>query len=58
MTLPPRTQISPISLGPRSRPASSWMLTSTLGMGRPMEPGLRVPSSGFLVTTGLASLRP
>ena len=27
-------------------------------IGNPMEPGLRVPSSGFLVTTGLASLKP
>jgi hypothetical protein len=34
------------------------MLTSTFGIGMPMEPALRVPRSGFLVTTGLASLKP
>ena len=34
--------------GQHACPASSWMLTSTLGMGRPMEPALRVPSQRVL----------
>src|SRR2546426_597407 len=55
---PPRTQISPVSFAPRIFPSSLCTLISTFETGRPIDPALRIPLSGFFETTGLASLNP